>query len=115
MSWLRQWGITGNLTLQPSTRPYRFGGGIGRSSLGKCITPAQLAPRQANQLKEAVLHISADVVRADVPLLISKKTLVALHGKHDFAFSKLHIDGELTAQLENLSSGTLGLPGSPSK
>ena len=52
----------------------------------------------------------ADVVRANVPLLIEKKTLLALSGELEFARSIWAVQGNVGNHLAHLQSGNLCLP-----
>ena len=87
--WIQQWGGLAQQSLGESNRSFRFGDGIERPIVGTCIIPILLAPGHTNQPQEFVLNILADVAHADVPLLISRRTLVSLQGKLDFTRSIL--------------------------
>ena len=85
--WLDQWAKGAELILTRSSRPFRFGDGIERPSLGPCIFPITIEAGHTNQTKALVVNVLADVVLSDVPLLISKKTSVATQGKLNFISS----------------------------
>ena len=68
-------------------------------------------PARSTQTKEITLHVIADVVMADVPVLISKKTLVEMKGRLNLNTPSLTIGDNVTIQQANLPSGLFGLPG----
>ena len=109
--WLARWAKDSNLAMANSSRSFRCGDGVGRPSLGTCVLPITIFPGHANQTKEVALHVLADVVKADVPLLISKKTLVAMKGQLNFITSNLDIEDNVSIQLSTLHKGHLSLPG----
>ena len=113
LNWIKQWGKRKMPSPTPSDRPFRFGDGAERPSIGTCVIPINLPSGHTNQTKTIVLNVIADIVSADVPLLISKKTLMALQGKLDFARATLTIEDHITVQLKNLPIGHLSIPGNP--
>ena len=109
--WLKQRTNGANLTMSNSARPFRFGDGVERRILGAFALPITIAPESDNQIKSANLQVAVDVAMAEVPLIISKKTLVAMQGQLDFPTSALSIDDDVTTHLIILPSGQIVPPG----
>ena len=109
--WAREWGKGANFALANSSRPFRCGDGVDRPSLGACVLPITIFPGHTNQTNAITLRAMADVVMADLPLLIPKKTLATMQGQLNYITSGLTIECNVTIQLSNLPSGHLSLHG----
>ena len=109
------WAKKSILTFTASDRNFRFGDSKLIPSLGTYNIPLVLSPEHTNQTSRSVIIIRADVVESMAPLLISKKSLVAMHGRLDFQHSQLEIENGLTIRLRNLPSGHISIPASPEK
>ena len=103
LKWVQQWGDTAKQTFGKSSRSFRFGDGNERPSIGTCVIPIILRPGHTNQSKDVALNIVADVVHADVPLLLSKRSLVALNGQLDFSRSTLTIEKYIIIRTRQLT------------
>ena len=109
--WLPRWANGDVLTLANSSLSLRFGDGIARPSLGKCVCHVTISPGHANKTDEITIRALSDVAMAEIPLLISKKTLVATQCQLGFITSILSVEGNVTIHLKNPPSGHLSLSG----
>ena len=84
-----------------------FGDGIDRPSLGTCVFPIAISQGHANQTNAIIINVFSDVVMAGIPLLISKKTLVATQCQLGFIASILSIEGNVAIQLKTRPLATI--------
>ena len=97
---------TDKIDFQPSNKVFQFGGGDRYESLSRASFPASIGGRP--------LTITADIISADIPLLLSKDSLKKAGASIDFSNDTAHILNE-TVELIPTKSGHYAIPITPSK
>ena len=94
------------IEFQPSNKVFQFGGGDRYQSLSTASFPATIGGKP--------LTIIADIISADIPLLLSKDSLKKAGATIDFTNDTAHILNE-TVELIPTKSGHYAIPITPSK
>ena len=114
MKWLIRWTAKKRFTFGHIARDFRFGDGEGggglKPSMGTAIRELYFPSAATNRPNPAIVKIANNVANANVPLLISKKSLAAMGGEIDFPSSHLQVERNVEAQLINRPIWHIGLP-----
>ena len=81
MKWTECWAKQEEFNFGLPTRDFRFGDGKRQPRMGAVMLEMHLPCSVTNQPQPTNIKIATDVAHGDVPLLVSKKPLVATDGK----------------------------------